>query len=169
MLKRSVEKILYANGQVVTDHADAVAATFDTVTEEDQETGFIYVLKSKSTQAAIQQIPHLYKIGYSKTTVAERIKNAKDEPTFLMADVSVVTYFTCYNLNPQKLEQLLHNFFGKACLEIDVFDKKGQRHIPREWFMAPLTIIEQAISLIRSGEIVAYRYDSTSQQIVAKS
>ncbi len=168
MLKRSVEKILYANGQVVTDNADDVAATFDTVSEEDQETGFIYVLKSKSTQDAIRQISHLYKIGYSKTTVAERIKNAKDEPTYLMADVSVVTYFKCYNLHPQKLEQLLHNFFGKSCLNIDIFDKEGRRYTPREWFMAPLTIIEQAISLIQSGEIVAYRYDDFNQRIVAR-
>lgn len=168
MLKRSVEKILYANGQVVTDNADDVAATFNSITEEDQEMGFIYVLKSKSTQATIQQIPHLYKIGYSKTTVAERIKNAKYEPTFLMADVSVVTYFTCYNLNPQKLEQLLHNFFGKSCLNIDVFDKEGHRHNPREWFMAPLTIIERAIELIQSGEIVKYRYNDFDQMIVAR-
>jgi hypothetical protein len=167
MLKRSVEKILYANGQVVTENAEEVAdTTFNNLTEEDQETGFIYVLASKSTQSVIRQIPHLYKIGYSRTKVEERIKNAKDEPTYLMADVQVVTYFKCYNLNPQKLEQLLHNFFGKACLEIDIFDKKGRRHTPREWFMAPLEIIEQVIRLILSNEIVKFRYDSFSQQII---
>ena len=166
MLKRSVEKILYANGQVVTENEDGVAATFAAIAEEDLQTGFIYVLKSKSTNSAIRQIANLYKIGFSKTEVEERIKNAKEEPTFLMADVQVITYFSCYNLNPQKLEQLLHNFFGKSCLEIDIFDKKGVRHTPREWFIAPLNSIVQAIDLIQSGEIMKYRYDAFNQQIV---
>ena len=85
-----------------------------------------------------------------------------------MADVRIVMTYKCYNMNPQKLEQLLHNFFGNSCLSIDVFDKDGNRHTPREWFIAPLDIIEQAIHLIISGEIVNYRYDSTNEQIVKK-
>lgn len=38
----------------------------------------------------------------------------------------------CFSMNPQKFEQLLHNFFGKMCLEVDVFDDKGKRHTMRE-------------------------------------
>jgi len=72
-------------------------------------------------------------------------------------------------MNPQKLEQLLHNFFGKACLNIDVFDKEGNRHTPREWFIAPLDVIEQAAHLIVSGEIINYRYDSENEEIVIRS
>jgi len=71
-------------------------------------------------------------------------------------------------MNPQKLEQLLHNFFGKACLNIDVFDAKGKRHIPREWFIAPVAIIEQAIHLLISGEIIHCCYDPIGQSIVKK-
>ena len=69
-------------------------------------------------------------------------------------------------MNPQKLEQLMHNFFGKWCLNLDVFDQAGQRHTPREWFIAPLYIIEQAIQLIISGEIVKYRYDGEREEIL---
>ena len=72
-------------------------------------------------------------------------------------------------MNPQKLEQLLHNFFGNSCLNLDVFDSKGQRHIPREWFIAPITVIEKSIHLIISGEIVKYRFDSDKKEIVLKS
>ncbi|HRE10404.1 MAG TPA: GIY-YIG nuclease family protein, partial [Ignavibacteria bacterium] len=68
----------------------------------------------------------------------------------------------------QKLEQLLHNFFGKACLNIDIYDKAGNRHMPREWFVAPLSIIEQAVHYIISGEIVNYRYDSDSELIIPR-
>lgn len=172
MLKRSVEKILYANGQVVSENADKVNESFlekfGNITEEDQEAGFIYILKSKSEKKEIREIHHLYKIGYSKTTVEDRIKNAFQEPTYLMADVRIVMAYKCYNMNPQKLEQLLHNFFGNSCLNIDIFDKNGNRHTPREWFIAPLDIIEQVIQFIISGEIVKYKYDSMNEEIVER-
>jgi hypothetical protein len=66
----------------------------------------------------------------------------------------------------EKLEQLLHNFFGNSCLNIDIFDKNGNRHTPREWFIAPLEVIEQAIHMIISGEIVKYKYDSINSSII---
>jgi hypothetical protein len=82
-----------------------------------------------------------------------------------------VTHYTfeCCNLNPQKLELLLHKFFGKVCLEVDVFDRAGKRSTPREWFIAPLPIIDEAIELIISGGIVNYRYDDKSRVILLHS
>ena len=172
MLKRSVEKILYANGQVVSENADKVnesfIESFSNITDEDKEAGFIYILKSKSEKQEIREIQHLYKIGFSKIAVEERIKNALQEPTYLMADVHIVMAYKCYNMNPQKLEQLMHNFFGNSCLNIDIFDKNGARHTPREWFIAPLDIIEQAIHFIISGEIVGYRYDAGGEEIIGR-
>lgn len=172
MLKRSIEKLLYANGQVVTENVDQTnedfTVKFSNITAEDEEAGFIYILKSKSDKKEIKEIHNLYKIGFSKTTVEDRVKNASQEPTYLMADVRIVMAYKCYNMNPQKLEQLLHNFFGNSCLNIDVFDKDGNRHTPREWFIAPLAIIEQAIHYIISGDIIHYRYDSTNEEIVER-
>lgn len=171
MLKRSVEKILYANGQVVSENSNKVNESFienfSNITDEDKEAGYIYVLRSKSKDERIQAIDNLYKIGYSKDTVEERIKNAEKDPTYLMAQVKIITAWKCYNMNPQKLEQLLHNFFGKSCLNIDIFDEKKRRHTPREWFVAPIEIIEQAIELIISGEVVEYEYNSDNY-IIAK-
>ncbi|WP_430811576.1 MULTISPECIES: GIY-YIG nuclease family protein [unclassified Carboxylicivirga] len=172
MLKRSVEKILYANGRVVTENIDKVnegfLENFSSITDEDEEAGYIYVLKSKSTDERISSITDLYKVGYSKTDVEERIKNAEKEPTYLMAPVRIKGAWKCYNMNPQKLEQLLHNFFGNSCLEIDVFDEKGKRHTPREWFIAPFEVIEQAIELIINGKIVKYRYDEENGVIILR-
>lgn len=172
MLKRSVEKILYANGQVVSENKDKVnenfIENFSNITVEDQEAGFIYVLRSKSKDERIIAIDNLYKIGYSKETVEERIKNAEKDPTYLMAQVKIITAWKCYNMNPQKLEQLLHNFFGKSCLNLDIFDEKKRRHTPREWFVAPIEVIEQAIELIISGEVVNYSYDAENRVIVSK-
>ena len=161
MLFRSLGKGLFQNGQGITftDSSYPAFSTSEEVNEEDQPLGYIYILKSKSINQKIREIENLYKIGFSKNVVEERIKNAKEEPTYLMAAVKIVETYQCYNMNPQKLEQLLHNFFGKACLNIDIFDNEGNRHTPREWFIAPLSIIEQAIHLILSGEILGYRYD----------
>ena len=168
MLLRSLSAELYKNGRRVTEHNDKLLDGFNNILEGDEETGYIYILKSKSNNPKIKSIDNLYKIGFSKIAVEQRIKNAEQEPTYLMAPVAIITTYKCYNMNPQKLEQLLHNFFGNSCLNIDVFDKKGNRHTPREWFIAPLSIIEQSIDLILNGEIVNCKYDLDRQIIVGK-
>lgn len=165
LLLRSLARELYRDGRRVTEHEDHLLDNFYNITDEDKETGYIYVLRSLSDKQEIKSIKNLYKIGFSKIPVEERIKNAALEPTYLMAPVLIVTAFRCFNMNPQKLEQLLHTFFGSSCLNVDVFDNEGRRHIPREWFIAPLEIIEQAIHFVLNGEIVHYRYDLEKEEI----
>lgn len=172
MMFQSLYKALHENGSVVTEHAGDVnkdlIEKFNEITDEDKESGYIYILNSKSTHSEIQNINDLYKIGYSEIEVEERIKNAAKEPTYLMADVGIISVFKCYNMNPQKLEKLLHNFFGNSCLSIDVTDAKGMRHTPREWFIAPIDVITETIHLIISGEILKYKYDENNKEIVLK-
>jgi hypothetical protein len=172
MLYRSLYKVLLMNGKAVTQNFELVnegfAETFGQISEEDEEAGYIYVLKTLSQDEQIKSIRNLYKIGYSKVDIEGRIKNAEREPTYLMAKVEYVAGWKCYNMNPQKFEQLIHNFFGSSCLNVDVFDERGQRYTPREWFIAPLAVIEQAIELIINGKIVNYRYDGESEMIVGK-
>jgi len=62
----------------------------------------------------------------------------------------------------------LHRFFAETCLNIDLYDQSGNRFIPREWFVVPLTIIDEAIQLILNGNIVNYRYDSSNRKVVLK-
>lgn len=168
MLLRSLAAELYKDGRRVTEHEDHLLDGFSNVTEDDTETGYIYILKSRSTKPEIQSIKDLYKIGFSRVPVEERIKNAETEPTYLMAPVAIVTAFRCFNMNPQKLELLLHTFFGAACLDVDVFDGAGRRYVPREWFIAPLEVIEQAVYFLINGEIVNYRYDVDTNRIVGR-
>jgi hypothetical protein len=173
MLMRSVEKSLYANGKVVTENSDSVTEEFyerfTDITEDDKEAGYIYVLSSKSTDPKIREINNLYKIGYSTTPVENRIKNAQKEPTYLMAPVQIEAEYKTFNMNTQKFEQLLHNFFGASCLNIDVFDENANRHMPQEWFIAPLEVIDRAIEMIISGEIIHYKYDQELGVIILRS
>lgn len=165
MMLRSLAAELYKDGRRITANEEELLQGFSDITPQDEATGYIYVLKSLSTNPEIATIENLYKIGFASTTVEDRIKNAEKEPTYLMARVKIIEAYRCYNMNPQKLENLLHRFFGKSCLNIDVFDAAGKRYTPREWFIAPLAVIEQAIAFVLDGEIVNMLYDSDSKSI----
>ncbi|MGY0391204.1 GIY-YIG nuclease family protein [Bizionia sp. KMM 8389] len=172
MYYRSLSKSLYNNGSIVSDTdkyaEDELFKNANIVNEKDVQTGWIYVLKSKSTNPDIASINDLYKIGFSSIDVNERIKNASKESTYLYADVHLLDKYACYNMNAQKFEHLLHRFFADACLNVDVFNNKGKRITPREWFVAPRTIINKVVILILSGEIVDYKYDNIKKQLIKK-
>lgn len=170
MLLRSLATELYKDpsGRRVLDAAEKALEDLESVNHEDKATGFIYILTSQSDHAQVKALSHLYKIGFSTTPVEQRIKNAKKEPTYLMAPVKLVSAYQCYNLNPQKFESLLHAFFGKHCLDVQVADLNGVMHTPREWFIAPLEAIELAVQLLINGEIIHYRYDGELQDVVAR-
>ena len=160
MLLRSLWKAMRQNrgGRVISEPIDKSIQRLHAVNEEDVKTGYIYVLKSLSKDAKIQTIENLYKIGFSSTPIEERIKNAEQEPTYLMSWVHLCMSVECYNMNPQKFEKIIHTFFGKSCINLDIFDKDGRRHSPREWFSVPFETIEQAIDLIVGGEILDHEY-----------
>lgn len=167
MLLRSLATELYKDetGRRILDTHEKALEVLEQIQAGDERSGYLYVLQSLSTVPEIAGMENLYKIGYSTVPVAERIKNAAEEPTYLMAPVKVIAVFECYNLNPQKFELLLHTFFGKACLNVDVYDKQGKRFSPREWFIAPLHIIEAAANMLINGDIVNYRYAPEGQSI----
>jgi hypothetical protein len=170
MFYRSLGKQLYNNGRIVTDlEKDSEKELFSNanqIDKEDEESGWIYVLKSKSENPEISKIDNLYKIGFSTVPVHKRLINANKEATYLYADVEVVGTFKCLNVNTQKLENLLHCFFRQAQLQIDIYDNKNNRITPREWFVVPYDIIERAIGLFVSGDIVNYSYDFKKEKIV---
>jgi hypothetical protein len=62
-------------GYAIKDNPDIV-----TIDEGDSETGYIYVLKSLSENPRIANTKNLFKIGFSTTSVEERIKNAEKIP-----------------------------------------------------------------------------------------
>ena len=168
ILLRSLGKGLYEDGYFVTEHEDKVLDKLSQITEDDNQKGYIYILKSLSNDDRISTKRNLYKIGFSTTAVETRIKNAKKDPTYLMADVQTISAYEVYNVNPHKLEQLIHKFFSNSCLDIDIVDENRNIHRPREWFIAPIEVIEEVVELIISGRIVDYRYDEVNEVIIGK-
>ena len=172
MLFRSLGKAIHKNGKIITntneDMYNQLQQNSGVVGEEDIQSGWIYVLKSKSENPELKNLKNLYKIGFSKHPIKDRIKNASKEATYLFSDVEIIASYNCYSLNVQTFENLLHRFFAEACLDIDLYDKSGNRFIPREWFNVPLTVIDEVINLILNQNIVNYKYDSRKMTIVIK-
>lgn len=172
MLYRSLGKQIQKNGKLITNTYEKIEQDLfvntGLVQEEDIQSGWIYVLKSKSTNSQIANIKDLYKVGFASNSVDERIKNARHEATYLFADVQKVATYKVYNRNADKLESLLHRFFANACLDIDLFNEKGQRLNPREWFVVPFEVIEETIQLILNENIVNYEYDTETKRIKLK-
>lgn len=167
LLMRSLQKALQqdpAGRRIVEPSAGPLFA--DHNVEGDEASGVVYVLRSKSdhpTVAVHRDV--LHKIGVTGGDVARRIANAKFDPTFLMAEVEVVATYELFNINRVRLENLIHRIFGAARLNIEVKDRFGQPVTPREWFLAPLFVIGEAIDRIKDGTITNFVYDPATASL----
>ena len=170
MYLRSLGKELYNNGSTVIQSNEEAFKEFkegfSTITDQDKETGNIYILSSLSEKPEIKSIKNLYKIGYCTTSIEKRTENAEKETTFLMAPVKVVSSYQTFNSNPQKFEDVIHQFFSERCLDIKIADKDGNYKKPKEWYIAPIKVIEKVIELIDKREIQNYKFDHLSDKIV---
>ena len=155
-------KNLYRTGYTVQDvsemEEDYLNKRFS-ITANDVESGLIYVLRSLSKDPEIKSIRNLYKIGFTTTPLEARIANAKNEPTYLCADVETVATWRVYNVKSSVFESLIHKLFDAVQLQVTVDGKK-----PKEWFVVPFPVIEQAIMYIVNGKPVAY--DKNIQQLI---
>lgn len=141
---------------------------FSDVEEEgDSATGYIYILRSKSEHPFIaEHRAVIHKIGVTGGDVKSRIGSAKKDSTYLLAEVEVVATFKLSNINRKRLETLIHKFFGSARLELELTDRFGLPVESREWFLVPLSVIEEAIEKIKDGTIGSFRYDSETARLV---
>ncbi|MEY9142049.1 GIY-YIG nuclease family protein [Bradyrhizobium elkanii] len=161
MLMRSLQRALNKDdaGRRITDPV-AGPLFAGQQSEGDQASGTIYVLRSKSDHpmvAANRDLVH--KIGVTDRDVAHRIAGSHLQPTFLMAGVEIVATYELYNIARTKLENLIHRIFEPARLDIEIMDRFGKPVVPREWFLVPLFVIDEAVEKIRDGTITGYVYD----------
>jgi hypothetical protein len=169
ILQRSFQRALYRDeaARLVTNPS-AGPLFSDEASEGDQESGTIYVVRSKSelpVVAAHRDV--LHKIGVTgRSNVAARFSSAKFDPTFLLADVDVVATYDLYNINRVRLENLIHRVFDPARLDIEIKDRFGNPVVPREWFLVPLFAVNEAVERIRDGSITQYVYDPKTARLV---
>lgn len=171
VLLRSLQRALHRDdaGRRITD---PVAGPLFAGESEDGDlaSGTIYVLRSKSDNPVVAQHRDvLHKIGVTGGDVRTRIANAKLDPTFLLADVEVIATYKLANINRTKLENLIHRIFDPARLDIEINDRFGNPVIPREWFLVPLFVIDDAVEKIKDGTITKYRYEPKDASLVPRS
>lgn len=164
LLARSLQKALSQDeaGRRITD-PNAGPLFSGEAGDGDLESGLIYVLRSLSDHPDIVSRRNIvHKIGVTGNDLKTRIANAPNEATYLMAGVEIAATYRLYNINRTKLENLLHRIFIAARLNIAIEDRFGKPVYPREWFLVPLATIDEAVGLIRAGEIENRVYDPAS-------
>ncbi|MDQ3044332.1 MAG: GIY-YIG nuclease family protein, partial [Chloroflexota bacterium] len=170
MLMRSLQRSLNKDemGRRITD--SVAGPLFAGENEEgDQASGTIYVLRSKSDLPLVSANRNIvHKIGVTNLDVNKRIAGARLQPTFLMADVEIIATYELFNINRIKLENLIHRVFGPARLDIEIMDRFGNPVIPREWFLVPLNVIDEAVTRIRDRSITSYVYDPNTASLVQR-
>lgn len=159
---RTITKNLSVDGYSIMDGSEMSPEEFEkcfSITDKDVESGTIYVLRSKSSRPEIAAIKDLYKIGFTVTSVESRIANARNEPTYLCADVEIVATWKVYNVKSSTFEALIHKLFDCVQLQVTV-----DGHHPKEWFIVPFKLIDEAVNAVISGKSI--EYNPQLQQII---
>lgn len=167
MLMRSLQRALNKDdaGRRITDPAAGPLFSGEQE-QDDQASGTIYVLRSKSDHPVVSANRELvHKIGVTNMAVQQRLAGARLQPTFLMADVEVVATYELFNINRTRLENLIHRIFDPARLEIEIKDRFGNPVAPREWFLVPLFAVDEAVEKIKDGTITSYVYDPATARL----
>lgn len=168
LLRRSLQRALYKDdtGRRLTD-PDMGPLFGDAPEPEDIEAGTIYVLRSLSKHPfVIEHRELIHKIGVTGSKVEARIAGAEKDPTYLLAGVEVVATYKLHNLNRTRLENIFHRLFGAAQLDLTIEDRFGHLVKPKEWFLVPLHVIDEAVQHIRDGSVTEVTYDPKTAQLV---
>ena len=160
--QQTLAKSLYTEGYTVIDYSetdpDYLAKHF-TPGENDVVSGWIYVLRSLSTDPAIASIKDLYKIGFTRQSVKQRISDARNESTYLFADVKIVKTYQVANIKASTFESLIHKLFDAVQLQVNAGIAK-----PKEWYVVPFPVIDMAIHCLIEGKPIAY--DSNLKKLI---
>ena len=168
VLKRSLQRALHRDdmARLVTDPDPGPLFSQDW-DDGDIESGTIYVLRSLSEHPFVSQHRELiHKIGVTGGKVENRIANASHDATYLLAEVEIVATYKLAGIQRTKLETLFHRIFAASQLDLTIQDRFGHPVKPREWFLVPLPVIDQAVQYIIDGSITNFIYDPASASLV---
>ncbi len=167
LLLRSLQRALYKDEAGRRIAEPSAGPLFDDQTDNgDLATGTIYVLRSNSDHPlVVANRKILHKIGVTGGSVQRRVANARLDPTFLMADVEIVATYDLFNVNRSKLENLIHRVFLGARLDVKISDRFGQPVVPKEWYLVPLFVIDEAVEKVKDGSITNFVYNPNTASL----
>ncbi len=134
----------------------------------DVQSGTIYVLRSLSDEPLIAQHRQvIHKIGVTGGKVETRIADAENDPTYLCAPVEVVATYKLAGVSRTKVEGLFHKIFANAQFDMALPPRYGKPVRPQEWFLVPLSVIDEAVQGILDGSITGKVYDRATGKLVS--
>ena len=168
LLRRSFQKSLYRDDTPRRLRRIDVGPLFSGEWEDgDVQSGTIYVLRSLSSLPLIAEHRNvIHKIGVTGGKVETRIADAENDATYLLAKVEVVATYKLSGVDRTKVEGLFHKIFAGAQIDLEIPDRFGKLVRPREWFLVPLSVIDEAVHGILDGTIVDKVYDRTTGKLV---
>lgn len=168
LLLRSLQRAIYKDETSRRISEPSAGPLFSDQSEEDDlASGTVYALRSKSNHPVVAENREvLHKIGVTGGKVEKRIANAEKEATYLLAGVEVVATYQLFNINRSKLEKIIHRVFDPVRLDIEIMDRFGHPFTPREWFLVPLFVIDEAVEKIKDGTISDFYYDRNKVEIL---
>ena len=168
LLLRSLQRALYKDKASRRITESGFGPLFSEDEEEgDLATGYIYVLRSKSEHPFVAE----HRISHSQD---RRDRRRREKPNCQREERPDLSsgrrgnrrrHTNCANVNRKALEALLHKFFGAARLDLELKDRFGSQVEPREWFLVPLPVIDEAIQKIKEGTIGGFRYDPETARL----
>lgn len=170
VLMRSLQRSLHRDdaARLISD-PDAGPLFGGAEEEGDIASGTIYVLRSKSTHPFVAEHRELiHKIGVTGGSVEARVAGAEKDATYLLSGVEVVATYKLHNLNRVKLEGIFHRIFAAAQIDLTIEDRFGSPVKPREWFLVPLAVIDEAVQRIVDGSITEVVYDPQQARLTGK-
>lgn len=81
-------------------------------------------------------------------------------------DIETGTSYVLRNLRRTRLENHSHRLFSAVQLDLTIEDRFGKPVKPREWFVVPLQVIDEAVKRIRDGSITELVYDPHTARLV---
>ena len=172
LLLRSLQRALYKDegGRRISE--PAAGPLFENNQRLDVEpdqlaTGTLYVLRSRSTHPTIAAHRDLiHKIGITGGSVEARIAGASKDATYLLADVDVVATYKLYDVNRPRLEALIHRVLDGVRFDVELPDRFGTLVRPREWFLVPLSVVDEIVDRIGDGSLAGMTYDRNAAGLV---
>lgn len=167
LLLRSLARVLYNDGRKVTESPERVLAERMGI-HPDTKMGTVYVLRSLSDEPQLRQFTDLHKIGYTSQKTETRVANASKDMTFLDSEVEIIAEYEMPDVMAKRVEHLLHDFFAEVRLDVWKDIHGFTVASANEWFDVPLEMIDQAMCLIESEQIVHYQYSPSVREIRLK-
>lgn len=129
--------------------------------------GYLYIARTTSDKEELAPYKdHMIKIGCTKNPVGTRLNNAVNDATFLFAPAELLHSFELKGLEPMKVEQVLHAFFGAVRMNITLQDRFEKPVSVNEWFLLNPSLVEDALALLLLEQLNHHQFDQDAGKII---